>query len=255
MSAVTMENLIIPDWPAPSTVRAAITTRAGGASRDSFKSNNLALHVGDAPETVKANRQNLCRVLGLDKAPQWLEQVHGTKVVEACDDGLVRTADGCISAQRGVACAVMTADCLPILLCNRQGTQVAAVHAGWRSLAAGIVRAAVAKFDDQPSEILVYLGPAIGQAHFEVGIDVLEAFFANALSANHCEAITSAFIPSARPMKYQADLYRLARAELSALGLAGVYGGDFCTFDDARRFYSFRRDGVTGRMASLIWLT
>ncbi|WP_439135370.1 peptidoglycan editing factor PgeF [Pseudomaricurvus sp.] len=248
-------SLICPDWPAPENVRAVITTREGGSSPAPFDSNNLALHVGDDPQTVQLNRNHLCEQVGLSLEPQWLEQVHGVKVVDAQADGLVRTADGCISRQSGLACVVMTADCLPILLCDRAGTQVAAVHAGWRSLAGGIVREALSQFTCAMSDVLVYLGPAISQPHFEVGIDVLEGFFETALSPEHCESISAAFLPSlAKPMKFHADLYQLARAELSEIGVERVFGGSFCTFDDDQRFYSYRREARTGRMASAIWL-
>ncbi|NHO67742.1 multi-copper polyphenol oxidoreductase [Aestuariicella hydrocarbonica] len=254
-----------------------MTTRQGGDSRPPYDSFNLALHVGDDPQGVEANRTRLCQQQGVSVGPQWLEQVHGIKVVEAQADGLVRTADACTSGERGLACVVMTADCLPILLCDRAGTRVAAVHAGWRSLAGGIVRETVARFQagsqlpssahapapadaqaraDAPAgELLAYLGPAISQSHFEVGIDVLEAFFDSALSAAHGEAISAAFRPSiSQPMKFHADLYQLARAELAELGVEQVFGGQHCTFADSERFYSYRRDGQTGRMAAMIWL-
>lgn len=249
------DSCIRPDWPAPASVRAVVTTRHGGSSLAPFDSNNLALHVGDDSQTVAANRVRFSERMALTAEPQWLEQVHGTKVVAAQSDGLVRTADGCITRQPGLACIVMTADCLPILLCDRAGTQVAAVHAGWRSLAGGIVRQALSQFTCAMSDVLVYLGPAISQPHFEVGIDVLEGFFETALSPDHCEAISAAFLPSlAKPMKFHADLYQLARAELKEIGVNKVYGGGACTFDDDTRFYSYRRDGKTGRMASAIWL-
>lgn len=249
------ESLIYPDWPVPDNVRAVITTRQGGVSAGSYSSNNLALHVGDDPLSVAANRADLSRQLELSAEPQWLEQVHGIKVIEAQPDGLVRTADGCITKQLGLACVVMTADCLPILLCDRAGTQVAAVHAGWRSLAGGIVREALSQFSCSMDDVLVYLGPAISQSQFEVGIDVLEGFFETALSPDHCDAISAAFRPSlSKPMKYYADLYQLARAELNEMGVSQIFGGNFCTFEDEQRFYSYRRDGETGRMASAIWL-
>ncbi len=244
---------ITPDWPAPARVKACITTRVGGCSLAPYDRNNLALHVGDEPERVAVNREGLLSVLGLSRPVQWLEQVHGVKVVEARDDGRVRTADACQTRATGLACVVMTADCLPVLLCNRQGTQVAAVHAGWRGLAKGVISRACAAFDPQDT-LMAYLGPAISQPHFEVGIEVLEAFFASARSASQSEAVAAAFLPGRRPLHFYADIYALARAELAALGITDVYGGDRCTFAEARQFYSYRRDKVTGRMASLIWL-
>lgn len=247
-------NLIIPNWPAPANVRACITTRIGGVSAAPYTSNNFGLHVGDDPQKVAQNRANLSANLQLTKTPQWLEQVHGVKVVNARDDGLVRTADGSYSNEIGQACLVMTADCLPILLCDKAGTQVAAIHCGWRSLAKGISARALNKFSTPCKNILAYLGPAISQPHFEVGVDVLEAFFKSARSPAHADAIAKAFISAERPLHFYGDIYALARAELNALGVTQIYGGDYCTYAEADRFYSYRRDGVTGRMASLVWL-
>ena len=244
---------ITPDWPAPANVRACVTTRRGGASRAPYASNNFGLHVGDDPTIVEQNRAALCRELGLTKAPQWLEQIHGVKVVTARSDNLVRTADASYSNEIGQACLVMTADCLPILLCDKSGAEVAALHCGWRSLAKGICARALAKFSAQPQNIMAYLGPAISQPHFEVGVDVLEAFFKTARNPQHAENIASAFISAQRPLHFYADIYALARAELNALGVQDIYGGGMCTYAQAEDFYSYRRDGVTGRMASLIW--
>lgn len=241
------------DWPAPAGVRAVISTRAGGCSSPPYASNNFGLHVGDDPHAVESNRIQLCATLGLEKTPQWLEQVHGVKVVNAKADGAVRTADGSYSNQRGQACLVMTADCLPILLCDKQGSQVAALHCGWRSLAKGICAKGIQKFSVPPGELMAYLGPAIAQPNFEVGIDVLEAFLKAARNPLHAEQIAAAFNPAHRPLHFFADIYALARAELNALGVFDVYGGGYCTFADEARFYSYRRDKITGRMASLIW--
>lgn len=252
-TALLAPALITPDWPAPAKVRACITTRVGGVSQGSFVSNNLALHVGDDAQRVEANRQQLREQLALVQRPQWLEQIHGIKVARAQDDGLVRTADACYTAETGLACVVMTADCLPILLCDSAGTQVAAVHAGWRGLAKGIIARAVEQFA-KPDSLMAYLGPAISQPHFEVGIEVLEAFFESARNAHHSEQVAAAFKPGQRPLHFFGDIYALARAELEALGVTAIYGGNFCTYAEPERFYSFRRDNVTGRMASLIWL-
>jgi len=245
---------ITPNWPAPANVRAFITTRRGGVSLPPYGSNNMGLHVGDTPALVEQNRAVLCEQLGLIKAPQWLEQIHGVKVVNAKSDGLVRTADGSFSNEIGQACLVMTADCLPILLCDEAGTEVAAIHCGWRSLAKGITARTLEKFSGAPKQILAYLGPAISQPHFEVGVDVLEAFFETARSPAHADAIAKAFIPAQRPLHFYADIYALARAELNALGVTQIYGGGACTYAQTDTFYSYRRDKVTGRMASLIWL-
>ncbi len=255
---VDQDGFIRAKWPVPANVKTCITTRSGGVSLAPYASNNLAQHVGDDPARVVQNRQALITHAALPAEPQWLEQIHGTRLVEACGDGRVRTADGCFSRHLGQPCAVLTADCLPVLLCNKAGTQVAAAHAGWRGLADGIVREAVASFTASPLELLVYLGPAIGPDAFEVGVDVLESFFDSAMSEEHSSAIADAFRPSLqRPLHFYADIYALARAELIALGMPAdaIYGGSFCTYSDADHFYSYRRDGVTGRMASLIWLT
>ncbi len=245
---------ITPDWPVPANVRSYITTRAGGVSLPPYAGNNLGLHVGDNPAQVATNRAQLSVGLGLQNTPQWLEQIHGVKVVNAKIDGVVRTADGSYSNQPGHTCLVMTADCLPILLCDKQGTQVAALHCGWRSLAKGICARGLQKFTANPGDILAYLGPAISQPHFEVGVDVLEAFFKAARDQQQADRIASAFVSAPRPLHFYADIYALARAELRALGVTAIYGGDYCTYADEARFYSYRRDKVTGRMASLIWL-
>jgi len=250
--AIPAHGLLI-HWPAPANVRSHITTRAGGVSLSPYASNNLGLHVGDNSEHVATNRAQLSVELGLQNNPQWLEQIHGVKVVNAKSDGIVRTADGSYSDQPNQACLVMTADCLPILLCDKQGTQVAALHCGWRSLAKGICARGLQKFTAKPADILAYLGPAISQPNFEVGVDVLEAFFKAARNEQHAEQIAAAFVSAQRPLHFYADIYALARAELTALGVTAIYGGDYCTYADAERFYSFRRDKVTGRMASLIW--
>lgn len=245
--------IITPNWPAPANVRAAITCREGGVSQGVYNSWNMGTHVNDDPVAVETNRKKLIDQLDLQKSPQWLEQVHGNKVVEAQADGRVRTADACFTQEKGLACVVMTADCLPVLLCDKQGKQVAAVHCGWRSLAQSILEKTLNNFA-QPSEVLAYLGPAISKQQFEVGVDVLEAFFQSSKSALHTDHIAAAFTPGKRPLHFYADIYALARAELQALGVKQIFGGDYCTFEQQDKFYSYRRDGVTGRMASLIWL-
>jgi len=247
-------HLIIPAWPAAPQVRSCISTRLGGHSLAPYDSNNMGLHVGDDALAVQQNRQQLCAALNLQKSPQWLEQIHGVKVINAKSDGLVRTADGSYSNEVGQACAVMTADCLPILLCDQQGTQVAAIHCGWRGLAKGITARALDKFTCSAKDILVYLGPAISQQYFEVGIDVLDAFFKSARNLKHSDSIAASFKPASRPLHFYADIYALARAELNALGVTQIYGGNSCTYADDEHFYSYRRDKVTGRMLSLVWI-
>lgn len=243
--SLALGDLLIPDWPAPANVRACVTTRAGGVSVAPFDSFNLGDHVGDDPAAVAENRRRLQALLGCQAA--WLSQVHGVAVVEA-DPAQVTEADASWSTTPGVACAVMTADCLPLLFCDRAGTRVAAAHAGWRGLAAGVLEASVAALGCPPAEVLVWLGPAIGPQAFEVGAEVREAFV-----AQHAAA-AEAFVPSVNPGRFMADLYRLARIRLAVSGVAAVYGGGLCTFGDAERFYSYRRAPRTGRQASLIWL-
>jgi len=253
-------EVITPQWPAPANVGAAITMRSGGCSRAPFDQSNFALHVQDDPEHVLANRRNLVESLNLPTEPLWLDQVHGTDIVYASGADLPESsnapqADGSYSDQPGAVCAVLTADCLPVLFCNRAGTQVAAVHAGWRGLCGGILRKTVATFHQSPDQLLVYLGPAIGPHVFEVGGEVLQAFLDQAQNPPHQQAIVNAFTArdSARD-KYLADLYALARAELQASGVRQIYGGDYCSYSDSERFYSFRREPKTGRNGSLIWL-
>lgn len=245
-----------PSWPLPAGVRACITTREKGlgASISPFDHFNLALHVSDDTQSVLRNRKSLqASQLNLN-AIQWLQQVHGVDCIEAQSDGIERTADACFSRSAGVACAVMTADCLPVLFTDAAGTQVAAAHAGWRGLVDGILAETISSFSAVPSRMIAYLGPAIGPKKFEVGLEVLEKFFAAARNEQHLESIAKSFKPSSRPLHFYADLYALAKAELQALGVSDVFGGDCCTFTETERFYSYRKEKNTGRMASLIWL-
>lgn len=252
---MTSAGFFRPEWPAPASVGALCTTRVGGSSVGAYQSNNLALHVGDRPADVEESRRQLMAAVPMTGVVQWLEQVHGNKIVEAGDDGFVRTADACYSRARQIACAVLTADCLPVLLCDAKGQQVAAVHAGWRSLAAGILRNALATFDRDIAPIYAWLGPAIGPNRFEVGVDVIEAMFENAKDGLHADQIAAAIRPASRPLHFYTDLYALAKAELESCGVSQIYGGGFCTYTEADRFYSYRRDGAqTGRMASIIWI-
>ena len=239
---------IVPDWPAPPTVHAAVTTRMGGVSQTPYASFNLATHVGDDPSAVQTNRFRLQQDLPLPSIPVWLRQVHGIVVVDAGQAGAEPEADGAYATRPGVVCAVLTADCLPVLLCNRAGTRVAALHAGWRGLADGVIEAGVKALNTAGNELMAWLGPAIGPDAFEVGAEVRSVFIA------HEPLAESAFRPHTSG-KYLADIYQLARLRLMASGIHQVTGGDFCTMTDRERFYSYRRDGATGRMASLIWLT
>lgn len=242
-----MLTFISPDWPAPARVRAFTTTRAGGTSSGPYASFNLGDHVGDDPVAVGRNRELLRAVLALPAEPAWLRQVHGIRVIDAAQADAPREADGAWSAQPGVVCAVLTADCLPVLLCNRVGTQVAALHAGWRGLAAGVIEQGVGSLSGAPDDLLAWLGPAIGPQAYEVGPEMMAAF------VNKNPSAETAFAPTGDG-RYLADLYALARLRLSALGVTRIYSGGFCTFTDRERFFSFRRDGTCGRMASLIWL-
>lgn len=244
---MTESQFILPDWPAPKNIRAAVTTRLDGVSQPPYTSFNLAAHVGDDPTVVRENRSRLRTALALPAEPGWLKQVHGIMVVDAAQGGVEPEADGAFCVQSGVVCAVLTADCLPVLLCNRQGTKVAALHAGWRGLAAGVIEAGVQALCMPGSELIAWLGPAIGPEKFEVGAEVRTAF------VQHDPQAASAF-RTMHAGKYLADIYMLARQRLQKLGLTGVYGGEFCTVTESARFFSYRREGVTGRMATLIWI-
>lgn len=239
-----MTDWLIPDWPAPAGVKTCVTTRAGGVSLAPFDSLNLGDHVDDNPVAVAENRRRLTDHFAIQ--PAWLQQVHGIAVAHA-DPAVVATADASWTATPGIACAAMTADCLPVLFCDRAGSRVAAAHAGWRGLAAGVLEATLDCLGAEPSQVLVWLGPAIGPQAFEVGAEVREAFM-----TQHPQS-EQAFVPSHNAGKYLADIYQLARVRLAARGITAVYGGGFCTVTDPR-FFSYRRAPRTGRFASLIWL-
>jgi YfiH family protein len=240
-------GLFVPDWPLPPGVRAASTTRLGGVSAGPYQGFNLGDHVGDDPQAVAANRAALAHALRLPAAPAWLTQVHGN-VVAGPDDPPGCRADARYADRPGVVCAVLTADCLPLLLCSADGREVAAVHCGWRGLAGGIVAAAVARFTAAPATLRAWLGPAIGPAAFEVGDEVRARFV-------QADPDAAAWFVATRPGHWLADLAALTRRRraLAGAGVRQVYGSGVCTVTDAARFYSYRRDGVTGRMASLIW--
>ncbi|PCI70685.1 MAG: multi-copper polyphenol oxidoreductase [Gammaproteobacteria bacterium] len=258
------DDYLIPDWPAPNWIKSAVSTRKK-TIRNSFDSFNIAFHVNDDIENVTANREQLITDLSLTNSPFWIEQVHGIESIELLKSGysnldnrsndtrietrhsnnLIR-ADASYTKQKELACVVMTADCLPVLLTNKKGTWVSAIHAGWRGLCQGIIESTVAQYDGASGELIAWFGPAISQTHFEVGAEVKEAFL----------AVDKSYEPafkSHKPNYYMADLYFIARKKLSRLNIK-AFGGEFCTFEDSERFYSYRRDGVTGRMASLIWI-
>lgn len=242
-----MTKVIIPQWPLPQGVAACSSTRIGGVSLAPYDSLNLGAHCGDDPDQVAENRRLFYAAAALPEQPTWLEQVHGTAVLKLQDRPyLSKRADASYTHARGKVCAVMTADCLPVLFCNTAGSEVAAAHAGWRGLCAGVLEETVACFQDVPSNIIAWLGPAIGPAAFEVGPEVREAFMAQDKKA------ASAFRASGE--KYYADIYQLARQRLENIGVTQVYGGERCTWTESDDFFSYRREGVTGRMASFIWL-
>lgn len=242
-------------WPGlPANVGALSTTRVGGVSLAPYDDGagggglNLGTHVGDAPEAVADNRDRLRALLPAE--PAWLTQVHGTRVLQAATVAGMPEADASITTTSGIVCAIMTADCMPVLLADVSGSVVGAAHAGWRGLAAGVLQNTVAAMREQgATEIMAWLGPGIGPQAFEVGDDVRVAF--EHLGVKSLEA----FRPiAAKPGKWLADLPALARLTLANEGVLRVAGGHDCTVSDARRFYSFRRDRITGRMASLIWI-
>jgi polyphenol oxidase len=236
---------IVPDWPAAANVRALSTTRAGGASRGHYAGLNLATRVGDDSGAVERNRAALRAHLPVE--PFWLEQVHGIDVVEAGPGSAPARADGAVARTRHCVCAVLTADCLPVLLAARAGDVVGVAHAGWRGLASGVIEATLVRMGVAGEDTIAWLGPAISQAAYEVGSDVYETFVGRDAAARH------AFRPGA-PGKYHADLYALARHRLRAAGVTAVHGGGFCTYGEPERFYSYRRDRTTGRMATLVWI-
>lgn len=247
MSKMTPPQLIVPQWPIPQGVGACSSTRIGGVSQPPYDSLNLGAHCGDDTEHVEENRRLFYAAAGLPAKPVWLEQVHGTAVLRLTGEPYAsKRADASYSDTPGTVCAVMTADCLPVLFSNRAGTEVAAAHAGWRGLCAGVLEETLSCFKDSPENIIAWLGPAIGPDAFEVGPEVREAFVAKDAKAD------AAFRPVGE--KYYADIYMLARQRLANAGVEQVYGGNRCTHSEAGDFFSYRRDRITGRMASFIWL-
>lgn len=261
---MTALDLVTPDWPdAPANIGALATTRRGGVSAAPYDDAcgggglNLGLHVGDDPEAVRESRARLEALL--PARPAWISQVHGVAVADAASvqpGQPVLVADASVASAPGVVCAVLTADCLPVLFADLEGKVVGAAHAGWRGLAAGVLSETVAAMRARGAgAITAWLGPAIGPTQFEVGGDVLDSFIAGAHGAAEAERVRAAFVPyPGRPGKYLADMYALARLFLARDGVLRVSGGTHCTATERERFYSYRRDGVTGRQATLIWL-
>jgi YfiH family protein len=254
-----MSSYLPVKWPEECAgklhnVYATTTLISGGVSRGDYHEYNLATHVGDDPVAVSANRTKLVEDLELPSEPIWLDQVHSAKVFVADDqydatameEILPVQADSSVTRTSGVVCAVLTADCLPVFFSNRDGTEVAVAHAGWRGLHDGIISNTLAAMRSSAADIVTSLGPAIGPQAFEVGVDVYDAFISKD------QKNSSAFISTDND-HYLCDIYQLARIELSAIGVAGISGGRYCTFNDSSRFYSYRRHNNTGRMASLIW--
>ena len=247
MASAAIE-LIQPNWSAPDSVRALCTTRIGGNSLSPYDSFNLATHVGDATDSVVLNRELLKRGLDLPGEPCWLNQTHSTNVVmlDGSQDYAI-DSDAAICQKAGVAAVVMTADCLPILICNQQGDEVAAVHAGWRGLADGIISVTLKKMRTSPEQLMVWVGPAISQPRFEVGDEVRSQFL------NRYENAVLRFKPN-RPGHWLCDLPGLAADQFHGLNVTAVYQSGLCSFDDNSKFYSYRRENISGRMASLIWI-
>ena len=241
-----MTDWIAADWPAPAQVRAGTTTRLNGVSRAPFDSFNLAGHVGDQPDAVAGNRRLLCTRLSLPAEPVWLQQQHGNLTIRA-RQGQHARADGACTDRPGAVCAVMSADCVPLLLCSRNGAEIAALHVGWRGLCSRIIRSGLSMFNAAPQQLLAWIGPHIRQTHYEVGADVIDA----------CAAIWTqtreASVPG-QAGRWRLSLCQLITAELRQLGVTNIYDSELCSYANSELFYSWRRDGVTGRMASLIWL-
>ena len=240
-----MNDWITPDWPAPGNVRALFTTRNGGVSSGPYASLNLGDHVGDDPAAVKQNRVLLRGILPSE--PRWLKQVHGTTPVRVDDYDCAAGSDAAFSQRTDTVCAALTADCLPVFLCDAAGSTVGIVHAGWRGLAAGVIERTIAEMSVKNSPLMAWLGPAIGPGHFEVGAEVRQAFI------EHDRKSAPAFT-ARNNGKWSADIFLLAQQRLTEAGVTEVYGGGVCTFSDPARFFSYRRDGNTGRMAGFIWL-
>jgi polyphenol oxidase len=244
------------DWPAPEWIDARVFTRGGGASRGAWKGLNLGMHVGDRPVDVLHNRQLMSEALGHSYRLQWLSQVHGTDVAEidpAPGSPGSKEADAVCVRQPGDGAVIMTADCLPVLFTDQKGTVAAAAHAGWRGLVSGVLENTVSAMRRPPATVLAWLGPAIGPCHFEVGDEVRQAFLMQSPDSTSVrQSIAKAFRPLPDSGKWLADLYALARLRLNAAGVEQIYGGGLCTVCDDQHFYSFRREAVTGRMASVI---
>ncbi len=245
-------ELLRPDWPAPGTILAASTTRGGGCSKEEFAGLNMALHVGDMENSVRRNRELAAGAFAPDADYQWLQQVHGSKPAIVFQAGEAPEADSLITSTPGMVLCVLTADCLPIFVCNRAGNEAAIIHAGWRGMSAGIIENTLTTMQSEPKDLLIWLGPAILSCHYETGDDVRESFLDRATDTHEKKQLDSAFTPLEKPGKYHTNLTQIARIKLFRLGAKTISGGTHCTHCDATRFYSHRRDGPCGRMANLI---
>jgi YfiH family protein len=244
---------LVPEWPVPERVRSVFTLRGGGVSVGPYASLNVGSHVEDAPEAVAENRRRIATTFDLPTQPAWLTQVHGAQVVRlGAQLPANLTADAAVTRDPGRVCVIQVADCLPVLFAARDGSVVGAAHAGWRGLAAGVLEATVAAMGVPPGQLRAWIGPGIGAANFEVGAEVRESFV-GAAGATCAAEVEAAFVPNARG-RWQCDLVALTRQRLAACGLTAIHGGWWCTFSDAENFFSYRRDGRSGRMAALIWL-
>ena len=247
MKAEPAIQCVQANWPAPANVRALSTTRLGGYSTGRYAGLNLAMHVGDDADTVARNRESLSSTLKLPSSPMWLNQVHGERLIDAAEwqDGL--SADACYTGKPDTVCAILTADCLPLLLCNEAGTRVAAIHLGWRGICSSLIPQAINRMDSAPSGILAWIGPHIHAESYEVGADVLAA--ASGVSATAMDAFTPT-----REDRWLLSMSALVAGVLKEHGLAKIYMAESCVYRDSQRFYSYRREHHTGRMASLIWM-
>ncbi len=241
-----------PDWPQPESIGTIITTRSGGVSEAPYDSLNLAMHVADDPSHVSQNRKAVSECCGVSTDTyqwQWMEQVHSANVATINSAIDPPAADGLRTTQKGIVCCVLTADCLPVLICNNAGTEVAVAHGGWRGLAGGILTNMLDSMQSMPEMLMVWLGPAIGPCHFEVGADVREQFLGGDLGGE----VEQHFEPKPAG-KFMVDLYGIAKSQLSSLGVKQIYGGEYCTYRDSDLFFSYRREGETGRMLSAIYI-
>ena len=251
---MTGKQIFSADWPVPRNIHASVTTKVGGISEPPYKSFNLANHVGDTPLAVARHQEILQGLLPSQISCQWLDQEHGTKVVTIESAGSSIKADGLVTQEPNLACCILTADCLPILFSNQSGTEVAAAHGGWRGLYAGIVENILHEMQSRPEEIVAWLGPAIGPCHYQVGIEIREAFLDKCVTDEERVVVGQCFTESDFEKKVQFNLYAYTKLRLTSLGVADIHGGHYCTYCAGDNFYSYRRDGKTGRMASIIFM-